>query len=107
VDVNPPAGSKADLKIASPTAVASVRGTSFDLDIRNLRVDSGTVAFMGKWGYELSVKEGQVGVVGLSGQALFVTSSQPGYDTTAIPTGGGGGSGGGGGGGNFGVGVEY
>jgi hypothetical protein len=106
VDVNPPAGSKADLKIASPTAVASVRGTSFDLDIRNLRVDSGTVAFMGKWGYELSVKEGQVSVVGASGQASFITS-QLGYDTTAAPTGGGGGSGGGGGGGDFGVGVEY
>ena len=102
VDVTPPAGSKADLKISSPSAVASVRGTSFDLDIRNLRVNNGTVAFMGNWGYELSVKEGQVSVVGASGTASFITP-KPAYDTTAAPTGGTGG----GGGGDFGVGVEY
>jgi hypothetical protein len=97
VDVSPPAGSKADLKIASPTAVASVRGTSFDFDIRNLRVDSGTVAFMGKWGYQITVKKGRTGTVGVSGTAAFI-ASQPGNDNTAAPTGGTSGGGGGGGG---------
>jgi uncharacterized membrane protein YgcG len=89
VEVNLPAGSKATLEIASPAAVASVRGTSFDFDARNLRVDSGTVLFMGKWGYEVSVHEGQISVVGASGTATFITS-QPGiiYDKTAAPTGG-------------------
>jgi len=50
VDLNPPAGSKASLGIASPTATASVRGSSFEFDTRNLRVHSGTVVFTGKWG---------------------------------------------------------
>jgi len=102
VDLNPPAGSKASLEIASPASVASVRGTSFDLDVRNLSVQSGTVAFMGKWGYELSVQEGQISVIGASGQASFITQSA--YDNTPAPTGG---SGSGGGIGDFGVGIKY
>jgi len=87
VDVNPPAGSKASLEIASPAAVASVRGTSFDFDKRNLSVDGGIVIFIGKWGYELTVQEGRKAVVGASGTASWV---QPGvvYDNTAAPTGG-------------------
>jgi len=102
VDVNPPAGAKASLSISSPTATASVRGTSFEFDTRNLSVNSGTVAFMGKWGYQVTVQEGRTSVVGASG-----TSSAPqaaagsgvatqqgagsmsqGYDNTAAPTGG-------------------
>jgi len=114
VDLNPPAGAKASLSISSPTATASVRGTSFEFDTRNLRVNSGTVAFMGKWGYQVSVQEGHTSVVTASGTTSFITS-QPGYDTMAGPTGGsgssggsrGGGTGGDGGGGDFGVGVEY
>jgi len=102
VDVNPPAGSKASLEIASPAYVASVRGTSFELDPRKIKVDSGTVLFMGKWGYQISVHEGQISAVGASGTAAFIMS-QLGidYDITAVPTGGtgvisGGGSSGGG-----------
>jgi len=99
VDVNPPAGSKASLEIASPAAVASVRGTSFDFDNMNLHVDGGTVLFTGKWGYQLTVQAGRNAMVGASGTASWV---QPGvvYDNTAAPTGGTGvkktGSGGGG-----------
>jgi len=69
IDLNPPAGSKASLKIASPTATASVRGTSFEFDTRNLRVHSGTVVFMGKWGYQVTVQEGRASVVTASGTA--------------------------------------
>jgi len=69
VDVNPPAGTKASLSISSPTATASVRGTSFEFDTRNLRVNSGTVIFMGKWGYQVSVQEGRTSVVTASGTA--------------------------------------
>jgi hypothetical protein len=109
VDVNPPAGTKASLEIASPASVASVRGTSFEFDTRNLRVNSGTVVFMGKWGYQVSVQEGHTSAVGVSGSTA-VPQSARGYGSTATPTGGtgftsntgggggGGGSGGGGGG---------
>jgi len=67
VDVNPPAGTKTSLSVSSPTATASVRGTSFEFDTRNLRVHSGTVAFMGKWGYQVSVQEGRTSVVTAAG----------------------------------------
>ena len=95
VDVNPPAGSKASLSVSSPTATASVRGTSFEFDTRNLRVNSGTVYFMGKWGYEVAVKEGQTRTIGASGTAEAPQSINygggafaQGYDNTAAPTGG-------------------
>jgi hypothetical protein len=106
IDLNPPAGSKASLKIASPSAVASVRGTSFEFDTRNLRVHSGTVVFMGKWGYQVTVQEGRTSVVTASGTAAppqvtvggggsaasqgvgSVAQSGFGYDSTAGTTGG-------------------
>ena len=45
VDVNPPAGAKASMSVSSPNATASVRGTSFFSDTRNLQVEQGTVLF--------------------------------------------------------------
>ena len=50
VDVKPPAGSKASMTVTSPSATASVRGTSFELDARNLYVISGNVLFKGTRG---------------------------------------------------------
>ena len=50
VDMNPPAGSKASLSVSSPTATASVRGTSFEFDTRNLYVISGNVMLQGTRG---------------------------------------------------------
>ncbi|WP_169312635.1 FecR family protein [Leadbettera azotonutricia] len=47
-NVNPPAGGKTDFTVRSPSATASVRGTSFDFDGVNLRVDEGTVAIAGR-----------------------------------------------------------
>jgi len=97
VDLNPPAGSKASLGVSSPTATASVRGTSFDFDTRNLNVHSGTVAFMGQWGYQVSVQEGHTSAVGASGTAAapkssggsgFGSQQGTGYDNTAGTTGG-------------------
>jgi len=103
IDVNPPAGIKSSLKISSPTATASVRGTSFEFDTRNLRVNSGTVDFIGKWGYQVSVQEGRTSVVTASGTASApqvasggggVVSQQGvgavtyGYDSAAGTTGG-------------------
>jgi hypothetical protein len=44
-EVNPPAGGKTDFTVKSPTATASVRGTSFEFDTENLRVDEGRVQY--------------------------------------------------------------
>ena len=42
-EVTPKKGEKADFKIKSPTATASVRGTGFEFDGQNLLVDHGAV----------------------------------------------------------------
>ena len=58
VDVKPPAGSKANFKVQSPSATASVRGTSFEFDTRRLKVLEGSVAFMGGNKLAISVPAG-------------------------------------------------
>jgi len=50
VDVSPPAGTRASMSVSSPVATASVRGTSFEFDTRNLYVNQGRVSFMGSQG---------------------------------------------------------
>jgi hypothetical protein len=50
VDVNPPAGRSASMTVVSPSATASVRGTSFDLSTRDLYVQHGSVGFSGNRG---------------------------------------------------------
>jgi hypothetical protein len=45
VDVKPPAGTKTDFSIKSPTATASVRGTVFEFGTETLRVIEGKVGF--------------------------------------------------------------
>jgi hypothetical protein len=50
VDVKPPAGTKTIMTVSSPSVTASVRGTSFELDARNLYVINGNVAFKGTRG---------------------------------------------------------
>jgi hypothetical protein len=47
VDVKPPPQGKVDFTVRSPVATASVRGTAFDFDTVNLRVEEGTVSFSG------------------------------------------------------------
>jgi hypothetical protein len=47
VEVNPPAGNKTDFRIRSPTATASVRGTTFEFDGVNLQVEEGQVRMSG------------------------------------------------------------
>jgi hypothetical protein len=46
-DVRPPAGGNVEFTVRSPSATASVRGTSFEFDTLNLRVEEGTVSFSG------------------------------------------------------------
>jgi len=58
VDVNPPAGAKASMSVSSPSATASVRGTSFEFDTRNLYVNHGVVNFKGSRGAGMLVNAG-------------------------------------------------
>jgi hypothetical protein len=44
-EVSPPSGGKTDFTVRSPTATASVRGTSFEFDTERLVVDEGRVQY--------------------------------------------------------------
>jgi hypothetical protein len=69
VDVKPPAGSKAAMSVQSPSATASVRGTSFEFDTESLTVLDGTVAFAGVQGAAMLVGAGYTSEVGDNGRA--------------------------------------
>ena len=69
VDVNPPAGTKTNMTVRGPSATASVRGTSFDFDTRNLSVRHGKVAFQGNKGGVMLVGAGSSSTVGDNGKA--------------------------------------
>jgi hypothetical protein len=58
-DVKPPAGGKVEFTVRSPIATASVRGTVFDFDTVNLRVNEGTVSFAGADNTAVYVAAGQ------------------------------------------------
>jgi len=58
VDVNPPAGTRTNLTIQSPSSTASVRGTSFDMDNDSLSVNEGTVILTGTAGPPVMVTGG-------------------------------------------------
>jgi hypothetical protein len=67
VDVNPPAGMKASTTVQSPSATASVRGTSFELDTLNLSVNEGTVAYSGSFGPTAMVTAGAASYIQING----------------------------------------
>jgi len=58
VEVKPPAGTKTNLKVQSPSATASVRGTTFEMDTRNLNGIEGKVMLTGKFGAPVMVTGG-------------------------------------------------
>ena len=66
VEVNPPAGTKTNTTVRGPSATASVRGTSFEMDARNLEVTSGNVRWSGNSGLSASVTAGFSGSIGIS-----------------------------------------
>jgi len=70
VDVKPPAGTKAATSVSSPSATASVRGTSFEFDTRNLYVNNGTVSFKGNRGAGTLVSAGSSSMVKDDGKAV-------------------------------------
>jgi hypothetical protein len=69
VDVKPPAGTRASATIRTATATASVRGTSFEFDTRNLYVNEGTVIFSGNRGQSFLVGAGGTSRVDQTGRA--------------------------------------
>ncbi|MDR0321263.1 MAG: FecR family protein [Treponema sp.] len=69
VEVTPPAGTRANFSVQSPSATASVRGTSFDFDTVNLTVNEGTVSFSGiSGGPAAMVSIGSASFVGIDGE---------------------------------------
>jgi hypothetical protein len=58
-DVKPPAGGNVDFTVRGPSVTASVRGTAFEFDTVNLRVDEGTVYFSGADNTAVYVGAGQ------------------------------------------------
>ncbi|MCL2720324.1 MAG: FecR family protein [Treponema sp.] len=67
VEVNPPAGTRANLTVQTPSATASVRGTSFEIDAYNLQVFSGSVGYGGADGLMVNVTGGNVNMINAEG----------------------------------------
>ncbi|MDR0450030.1 MAG: FecR family protein [Treponema sp.] len=62
-EVSPPAGGKIDFTVRSPIVTASVRGTSFEFDTENLRVDEGRVQYSLANGRQVAVTGGGISYV--------------------------------------------
>ena len=88
VDVTPPAGTRASMTVASPSATASVRGTSFEFDTRNLLVHEGSVSFHGTSGQRISIPSGSSTGLGESGRAQNPISTGSSSHRPSSPGGG-------------------
>jgi len=95
VDVTPPSGTRTNFTVQSPMAVASVRGTGFYFDTRNLHVTHGTVLFKGNRGYTIQADAGSTTVVGWNETASapqtttgYQETSPIGWDSAASTAGG-------------------
>ncbi|MDR2575814.1 MAG: FecR family protein [Treponema sp.] len=87
VDVNPSAGKKASMSVTSPSATASVRGTSFDLSTRNIYVQHGAVSFTGNRGRMLLVNTGSDSHVKTDGRADDPLETRKGRLLPSLPAG--------------------
>ncbi len=58
VDVKPPVGVRANTRVQGPSATASVRGTSFEMDTKTINVSEGRVSFGGSNGTAVLVAAG-------------------------------------------------
>jgi hypothetical protein len=87
VDVNPPAGTRAAMSVSSPSATASVRGTSFEFDTRNLYVNHGTVSFKGSRGSGVLVSAGSSSQVQTDGKAVHPVETKIGNLRPHAPVG--------------------
>lgn len=69
IDVRPPAGAQAEFIVHGPSTVASVRGTSFEFDVRSVSVLEGSVAFAGGFGAAVILHPGGESTVDAGGRA--------------------------------------
>jgi hypothetical protein len=67
VEVKPPAGTKTNLNVQSPSATASVRGTTFEMDTRNLMGIEGKVLLSGTSGAGVMVTGGNSSSANIDG----------------------------------------
>jgi len=67
VEVKPPAGTKTNLNVQSPTATASVRGTTFEMDTHNLMGIEGKVMLSGVSGAGVMVTGGNSSSANIDG----------------------------------------
>ena len=87
VDVNPPSGARASLTVSSPIATASVRGTSFEFDTRNIWVRKGLVSFSGRKGHIRMIPGGLSSKLGDDGKAADPVRIKTGDLLPATPVG--------------------
>lgn len=66
-DVSAPTGGTTDFSVKSPSATASVRGTSFEFDAVNLLVNEGVVTFVGANGQAVYIGAGGLSSIGAGG----------------------------------------
>jgi len=67
VDVKPPAGTRANTTVQSPSATASVRGTSFIMDPSRVQVLEGRIGWSGSDGVEVPVFKGKSNSITIEG----------------------------------------
>jgi hypothetical protein len=89
VDVKPPAGTRANTTVQSPSATASVRGTGFYMDTRNLNVTEGKVAWQGNDRFKVLVGGGSSSTISFQGSAGNPNTSSPGNFFPPAPEGSG------------------
>jgi hypothetical protein len=70
VDVKPPAGTKANFSVHSPVAVASVRGTNFEMDAETLVVSEGRIIYNGTTGPAVIVTGGNSSYIHIDGTTV-------------------------------------
>jgi len=86
-ELTPPAGTKASMSVTSPVATASVRGTKFEFDTRNLFVERGTVAFKGSRGGLALVNAGFQGKLDSSDKVYNPADTMNSGLTPVVPVG--------------------
>ncbi|MCL2069799.1 MAG: FecR family protein [Treponema sp.] len=84
VDVNPPAGVRSSMQVTSPSATASVRGTSFDFDTKNMDAHTGLVQLRGTKGPGALARGGFSAGVDRSGRASYAFYNRSGTSSANI-----------------------
>ena len=69
-DVRAPEGGRTNFSVQSPTATASVRGTTIEFDSKNLRVLEGNAFLSGRKGVPMLVSAGSQSIVESSGKPV-------------------------------------